>query len=63
MMYELEHPWLKENGEASGKPIDSAVLIRMKQFRTMNKLKKLALKVYFNTFTYFMLRQTEMFNN
>ncbi|KAK3016579.1 hypothetical protein RJ639_005852 [Escallonia herrerae] len=45
MMYVLEHPWLKEDGEASDKPIDSAVLIRMKQFRAMNKLKKLALKV------------------
>ncbi|XP_074263761.1 calcium-dependent protein kinase 29-like [Silene latifolia] len=41
----LEHPWLKEGGEASDKPIDSAVLIRMKQFRAMNKLTKLALKV------------------
>ncbi|KAK1388585.1 Calcium-dependent protein kinase 29 [Heracleum sosnowskyi] len=41
----LEHPWLKEDGEASSKPIDSAVLIRMKQFRSMNKLKRLALKV------------------
>ncbi|KAK2644479.1 hypothetical protein Ddye_019674 [Dipteronia dyeriana] len=38
----LEHPWIKE---ASDKPIDSAVLSRMKQFRAMNKLKKLALKV------------------
>ncbi|KAL5577759.1 hypothetical protein UlMin_019458 [Ulmus minor] len=41
----LEHPWLKEGGEASDRPIDSAVLSRMKQFRAMNKLKKLALKV------------------
>ncbi|KAG2315987.1 hypothetical protein Bca4012_066830 [Brassica carinata] len=41
----LEHPWLREGGEASDKPIDSAVLSRMKQFRAMNKLKKLALKV------------------
>ncbi|KAM6561002.1 calcium-dependent protein kinase 29 [Cannabis sativa] len=41
----LEHPWLKEDGEVSDKPIDSAVLIRMKQFRAMNKMKKLALKV------------------
>uniref|UniRef100_A0A7N0R9P3 non-specific serine/threonine protein kinase n=1 Tax=Kalanchoe fedtschenkoi TaxID=63787 RepID=A0A7N0R9P3_KALFE len=40
----LEHPWLK-GGDASDKPMDSAVLIRMKQFRAMNKLKKLALKV------------------
>lgn len=42
----LEHPWIREDGgEASDKPIDSAVLSRMKQFRVMNKLKKLALKV------------------
>ncbi|XP_071734146.1 calcium-dependent protein kinase 29-like isoform X2 [Rutidosis leptorrhynchoides] len=41
----LEHPWLKEDGEASELPMDNAVLIRMKQFRAMNKLKKLALKV------------------
>ncbi|KAG9151527.1 hypothetical protein Leryth_027055 [Lithospermum erythrorhizon] len=38
----LEHPWIKEI--ASDKPIDSAVLSRMKQFRAMNKLKQLALK-------------------
>lgn len=36
---------MKEGGEASDKPIDNAVLIRMKQFRAMNKMKKLALKV------------------
>ncbi|KAG8632284.1 calcium-dependent protein kinase 29 isoform X2 [Manihot esculenta] len=41
----LEHPWLKVDGKASDKPIDSAVLIRLKQFRAMNKMKKLALKV------------------
>nr|AHN49725.1 calcium-dependent protein kinase 1 [Hippeastrum hybrid cultivar] len=40
----LEHPWIKEGG-ASDKPIDSTVLSRMKQFRAMNKLKKMALKV------------------
>jgi calcium-dependent protein kinase len=38
---------MKVDGDASDKPIDSAVLIRMKQFRAMNKLKKLALKVCF----------------
>ncbi|RVX04211.1 Calcium-dependent protein kinase 15 [Vitis vinifera] len=38
------HPWMKEDG-ASDKPIDIAVLTRMKQFRAMNKLKKVALKV------------------
>ncbi|KAF8406642.1 hypothetical protein HHK36_008732 [Tetracentron sinense] len=41
----LEHPWIKEDGEASDRHFDSAVLIRMKQFRAMNKLKKLTLKV------------------
>ncbi|XP_062013509.1 calcium-dependent protein kinase 21-like [Rosa rugosa] len=41
----LEHPWLRVGGEASDKPIDSAVLSRMKQLRAMNKLKKLALQV------------------
>ncbi|KAG6691582.1 hypothetical protein I3842_10G070200 [Carya illinoinensis] len=41
----LEHPWIREGGNASDKPIDSAVLSRMKQFTAMNKLKKLALKV------------------
>ncbi|WCJ20224.1 Calcium-dependent protein kinase [Euphorbia peplus] len=41
----LGHPWLKDGGAASDKPIDSAVLSRLKQFRAMNKLKQLALKV------------------
>ncbi|CAN1315172.1 Calcium-dependent protein kinase 29 [Linum perenne] len=41
----LEHPWLKEGGNASDKPMHSAVLIRMRQLRAMNKMKKLALKV------------------
>ncbi|TXG51995.1 hypothetical protein EZV62_021164 [Acer yangbiense] len=40
----LEHRWLKD-GEKPDKPIDSAVLKRLKQFSAMNKLKKLALKV------------------
>ncbi|XP_072988536.1 calcium-dependent protein kinase 12 [Typha latifolia] len=41
----LQHSWLRVDGEASDKPIDSAVFVRMKQFRVANKLKKLALKV------------------
>lgn len=45
----VEHPWLRVGGEASDKPIDSAVLSRMKQLRAMNKLKKLALKVIYQT--------------
>ncbi|CAM8985953.1 unnamed protein product [Rhodiola kirilowii] len=41
----LEHPWIRVGGDATDKPLDSAVLSRMKQFRAMNKLKQLALKV------------------
>ncbi|KAJ7009225.1 calcium-dependent protein kinase 1-like [Populus alba x Populus x berolinensis] len=40
----LNHPWMREDG-APDKPLDIAVLTRMKQFRAMNKLKKIALKV------------------
>lgn len=41
---------MKEDG-APDKPIDIAVLTRMKQFRAMNKLKKVALKVRVSTYT------------
>jgi calcium-dependent protein kinase len=41
----LTHHWIKEDGEAPDKPLDSAVLTRLKQFSAMNKMKKLALKV------------------
>ena len=46
VMY-IGHPWMKD-GEASDKPIDGVVLSRLKQFRDMNKLKKVALKVKSN---------------
>jgi hypothetical protein len=36
---------MREDGDASDKPLDIAVLTRIKQFRAMNKLKKVALKV------------------
>ncbi|PHU25555.1 Calcium-dependent protein kinase 3 [Capsicum chinense] len=36
---------MREDGDASEKPLDIIVLSRMKQFRVMNKLKKVALKV------------------
>jgi hypothetical protein len=39
-----EHPWLKEGG-ASHRPIDSAGLLRKKQFKETNKLKQQAPKV------------------
>ncbi|MED6106193.1 Calcium-dependent protein kinase 25 [Stylosanthes scabra] len=41
----LCHPWIQENGVAPDKPLDSAVLNRLKQFSAMNKLKKMALRV------------------
>ncbi|XP_047094616.1 calcium-dependent protein kinase 15 isoform X2 [Lolium rigidum] len=40
----LNHPWIREDGEAPDKPLDITVISRMKQFRAMNKLKKVALK-------------------
>ncbi|KAE9612423.1 hypothetical protein Lal_00039735 [Lupinus albus] len=41
----LSHPWIQVDGEAPDKPLDSAVLSRLKQFSAMNKLKKMALRV------------------
>ncbi|MBA0696860.1 hypothetical protein Goari_003382 [Gossypium aridum] len=41
----LCHPWIQIHGVAPDKPLDSAVLSRMKQFSAMNKLKKIALRV------------------
>lgn len=40
-----DHPWIKEDGEAPDTPLDNAVLNRLKQFRAMNKFKKVALRV------------------
>ncbi|RIA05414.1 hypothetical protein BRARA_K00298 [Brassica rapa] len=39
------HPWICKNGVAPDRPLDPAVLSRLKQFSAMNKLKKMALKV------------------
>lgn len=52
---------MKEGGEASDKPLDNAVLIRMKQFRAMNKMKKLALKVP-QDFQVSMMKRTRLEN-
>ncbi|KAE9462165.1 hypothetical protein RHSIM_Rhsim13G0208700 [Rhododendron simsii] len=41
----LAHSWIKEDGEAPDTPLDNAVLDRLKQFRAMNKFKKVALRV------------------
>ncbi|XP_052174614.1 calcium-dependent protein kinase 20-like [Diospyros lotus] len=41
----LCHPWVQVKGVAPDKPLDSAVLSRLKQFSAMNKLKKIAIRV------------------
>ncbi|KAF3452290.1 hypothetical protein FNV43_RR02723 [Rhamnella rubrinervis] len=41
----LNHPWIKEDGEAPDTPLDNAVLNRLKQFKAMNQFKKVALRV------------------
>ncbi|CAA0839277.1 Calcium-dependent protein kinase 11 [Striga hermonthica] len=41
----LCHPWIVDDTLAPDKPLDSAVLSRLKQFSAMNKLKKMALRV------------------
>ncbi|XP_039068373.1 calcium-dependent protein kinase 20-like [Hibiscus syriacus] len=39
------HPWVQEDDLAPDKPLDSAVLSRLKQFSAMNKLKKIVIRV------------------
>ncbi|KAM0903623.1 hypothetical protein ACQ4PT_018537 [Festuca glaucescens] len=41
----LNHPWIKEDGDAPDTPLDNVVLDRMKQFVAMNQFKKAALRV------------------
>jgi hypothetical protein len=41
----LGHPWVCVDGVAPDRPLDSAVLSWLKQLSTMNKLKKMALRV------------------
>ncbi|XP_043815376.1 calcium-dependent protein kinase 20 isoform X2 [Manihot esculenta] len=41
----LRHPWVQVDGVAPDKPLDSAVLSRLKQFSAMNKLKRIAIRV------------------
>lgn len=39
------HPWIREDGVAPDRPLDPAILSRMKQFMAMNKMKKIAMRV------------------
>ncbi|KAJ0982611.1 hypothetical protein J5N97_010866 [Dioscorea zingiberensis] len=41
----LCHPWVQVDGVAPDRPLDSAVLSRLKQFSAMNKLKRMALRI------------------
>ncbi|KAG6743940.1 hypothetical protein POTOM_052644 [Populus tomentosa] len=41
----LCHPWVKMEGVALDRPLDPAVLSRLKKFSAMNKLKKIAIRV------------------
>lgn len=45
LIYASGHPWIVDDRVAPDKPLDSAVLSRLKQFSAMNKLKKMALRV------------------
>jgi len=42
----VDHPWIKEDGDAPDTPLDNVVLNRLKQFRAMNQFKKAALRVH-----------------
>ena len=41
----LKHPWMKEHGVASDKPLGNAIFNRLSNFAGMNKLKKEAMKI------------------
>ena len=41
----VQHPWLRSQGVAADKPLDSVVLKRMRKLSATNKLKKAALVV------------------
>jgi len=41
----LCHPWLKENGVASERPLDSVVVDRMKQFAAKTRIRKAAILI------------------
>jgi len=47
------HPWIVDDAVTPDRPIDSAVLSRLKHFSAMNKLKKMALRVWI-TYPYLM---------
>lgn len=46
------HPWIVDDKNVPDKPLDSAVLSRLKQFSAMNKIKKMACRVILNFFRF-----------
>ena len=47
----LNHPWVRENGDAPDGPLDNVVMTRMKKFSAMNKFKKMGLLAMARTLT------------
>lgn len=45
MHFVAGHPWIVDDKVAPDRPLDSAVLSRLKHFSAMNKIKKMALRV------------------
>ena len=56
----VDHPLIKD-GEAPDIPLDNAVLNRLKQFRAMNKFKKVALRVSPKTLISLSISVSEIF--
>lgn len=52
LVYASGNPWIVDDRVAPDKPLDSAVLSRLKKFSAMNKLKKMALRVCFIHLSY-----------
>ena len=47
----LNHPWVREDGDAPEAPMDEAVLSRIRQFSAVNKFKKLVAMAMAKTMT------------
>ena len=39
----LNHPWVREDGDAPDTPLDNVVMNRMKKFTDMNRFKKVGM--------------------
>lgn len=61
LVYASGNPWIVDDRVAPDKPLDSAVLTRLKKFSAMHKLKKMALRVSFIHICYYYFLQLWMF--